>query len=413
MFNKFLVVVIFSLTVVSLRASVGIPFDVELHKEWFYLPHILDKVPYKSQEDSKVWTEYINKTHDQNWRFHPEIRIGSFKCMSFAASTVCDWWNLELGIKGEFPEYRNFTHGLIERGERPRALEAQYYYRRELGESHFRLLSKLIKTDPLTREHIAMDPAGYCKILANPLPPRDYPDPLLGAEFASYKGKSDYGMDGEWIELFDVNIVGGYEKNTAILKSALHKHGIVYAGVENVVPIGWAIHVVCIVGYGEKDGKTWFVYRESFGHPEHSKPETTEPAYRIAIANRFNDAYCFPHRLRCKIEPDEHNGAYNLEVRNSKGKLVDLCRIVAKTSTEQVRLPIEHKDTGVYTFTPLLNQDSAKAMSWEAKITFNKEFHYDKTGKDYEIVVPFTGTKRRHDLQRARFRALSEKSLLD
>lgn len=379
-------------------ATVGVPFDPASHPDFVFVEGARS-LPIKNQASCPDWCQAVGETQGV-WLTHfPKPRASSFKCLSYGISSCCDWWMRELGTMKTWPDYRSILHGKRERGINPRELEAQYYARARDGEEGFFLLPYPIM-DSCTHERVPYSLEAYCRLVTAPRPPADYPDPLLGEDFALHRGRADYGMAGSYRVLLKHNWVGGLAESTRLLVNALEAHGPLYAGLEMTAPFGLSVHVVFIIGYGTFEGETWFVYQESFGDGSIG-PDTGEPPYRMCKATRFNEVYAFPHPLRTAFRRAAEGG-YELVVRNAAERPVDLDRIEVHLPGEGADLRIRHVETGRY----LLSPDGPEDRIWKAKLRLWKRHHAPAEGTDYRLDIPFKGSLALPDVEHEQFEEL-------
>lgn len=365
-----------------LQATVGEAFDPAAHPDFFLVDGILDQVPVKNQASSPAWVKTLNETYGVSFTHVPIPRSSSFKCLSYAISTCADWWRLQLRSFDPDETYRSLTHGGCERGINPREIEAQYYARSGNDEKGFFLLP-YPAMDSLTHERIPYNLEAYARLVCDPQDPACYPDPALGGAWCVHEGKTDYGMDRRYLTLWKANVVGNGKSYAEILKRALLDHGICYGGVEFTFPFGLSVHVVTIVGFGEIEGETWFVYRESFGDGV-TGPDTGEPLYRMCKVGRINEAYTFPHLLRHSVAAVP--GGFELRITDGRGGPVDVDRLVVETPGTDEGVGHRRVGTGRYLFVA-----PGDATAWRAEVRFGKRYFAPAPGGEYRLLLRFRG----------------------
>jgi hypothetical protein len=401
--SKYLIPMIFICFLCSishLLATVGVPFIPENHPSFFLIDGILDTIPVKNQASDAAWVEKVNSSYNVFFTHIPKPRASSFKCLSYAASTCVDWWMYQLGVIKSFPAYQSLTHGGIEHGINPRELEAQYYARSKADEPGFFLLP-FPGIDSLTHERVPYSLEAYCKVITNPIGADSYEDPALGSAFAVHESKNWYGMDDNYKILFQYNVVGGDKEKTRILQEALKDHGPCYGGIEFSVAFGLSVHIITIVGFGEIDGQTWFVYRESFGDGSVA-PYTGEPPYRMCPVGRINEAYAFPHHLSYQFKKAAKGKGYILSIENQLGKAVEPDQLDVKLTGFCPSFSYKREDTGLYRFLC----DEPENSTWQLEINFNKMYFAQKSSKPYELKFRFRGQRTVRDRMKSHFNTL-------
>lgn len=284
--------------------------------EDFLIPNY-ESLPFKRQIlDSSLdseWKTYVNTLNPEegNWenpalgdsRFY-EI---SYKCLSYASSTVNDWFNVQYGLP--MLPYQSYLNNVTENGTNPRLLEqmyhdegsfnknlplrgwpyTKYYYVPSFVSLFDSLLGDYCKTesnltdeqcnnignldarDPITNELIAYNLGGFAELLANPLPyieEADYNLPSL----------ADYTTDTTF---FNIGGSGYYSTGSGNtnrdatdeekIKSLLQQYGPLLAFTEEHISLtDWSlssyanIHSVAIVGYDLQGGTLYFIAHDNY-----------------------------------------------------------------------------------------------------------------------------------------------------
>lgn len=270
-------------------------------------------VPYKSTQETAQQVEAINARYAPRppWRFRPERRLGHYKCMATSASTVLDWLLLERG--GTLPEYVSIFDGRRYVGHDPSVIDAAYYQRAERDPDRFPL-SDGNRLDPITQVRVPFSIAGFAQLLEDETARgavRIVRDPHLPIEHS-----------------LDLTAVGALAAVRVLeptlhwravlrlypsaassrLRDALERFGPLLAGIKirfsalhgifrdtrlgDFPIVGPSGHGVVIVGWIEKQGRLYFLYRETFGDCDDEQVDCG-PAYRIYPVYGFNEAYAF------------------------------------------------------------------------------------------------------------------------
>lgn len=299
--------------------------------------YLLDRyaaLPFKNQEERYSWVEEVNRSGRMKttWKHKSGYQEPSFKCLSFASSTVIDWWGLQYGI-APTQSYRNFVNGTQEYGVDPREVEVLYLHRaKRTGRLVYHLAPRLAKVDPITQERIASSSVAFARLICSPDDSK-HPDPLTrdGKPEYSYR-PGMWHMDGPPKTLF----TRGKGADPALLREALDRHGVVLAFTQarflRVIRIG--LHGIPIVGYFKKGKETLFIYHESYGNhgPGYVWDDSGGPSYMTIPANMLREASVFPHRLWMDVELS--SGQLVLSVTHSGGGVLETPRPLVKVGQE-------------------------------------------------------------------------------
>jgi len=200
----------------------SLPFVIA--SEDYFIPLYQD-LPYKVQLSNASWSQEVNQNYNPiqgNWSV--EDNWISPKCLSFGASSVNDWFSLNIGRP--LYNYQNYINNRSEQGSNPRELEIVYYYRSNLlgiyGEyfGYYQMVPSFEEKDRVTHEKIPRNPEGYLQILTNP-PANlvDYDDPNFGNSPFSYTIEPDeYLIDYSYKPI---------QVNSLNFKRAIDKYGII------------------------------------------------------------------------------------------------------------------------------------------------------------------------------------------
>jgi hypothetical protein len=286
--------------------------------EMFILPYVLTALPYKNVQETDAWVDEVNRRLHPSppWVYQPERRMGHYKCMSVSASTVLDWFTLTQGKP--LPGFRSWLNGSTERGSDHRVIDAIYYQRAASGENRgYRLVTTHL--DPVEQTPISFRMEAFARIITmagDPEVPREQvvvaPDMSLPG--VTHRARAADFLDVPYHVVFQwtpsTQVARDPEPYTRMLVDALEKHGPIYAGIRVRFASSGGIvaehdiarlaipnvsgHGVVIVGYVRQAGRTYFIYRETFGDFDDEFADGG-PAYRAYPVHGFNEAYTF-HR---------------------------------------------------------------------------------------------------------------------
>jgi len=275
------------------------------------LPHTLSDLPYKNNEETEAWVEYVNREYrpQPRWRFRPERRLGHYKCMSLSASTVRDWFRLREGA--ELGSYTSMLNGTEERGLNPKILDSLYYLMSENDPELFPLTDE-DHYDPVAGIPVPYGMRGFVRLLTDPPAGLTASDSNLPG--VSYAWNREDLLPGyRAIEIFrNVLFESPFHDSTrklgARVRDAVERYGILYAGIRTRfsasggvfnhsrmgdIPLPFLTgHAVAIVGWIEQGEDLYFIYRETFG--EHDETSMYGgPAYRVYPIFGFSEIYAF------------------------------------------------------------------------------------------------------------------------
>ncbi len=255
-----------------------------------------DKLSFKSQEESAYWVNYVNSYYAPSEAWTYSAPFPTTKCLSYSASIIADWWAMKRGTYDSVGDYTSFVHGGRERGTNPRTLELIFQERHLTDPQTYVYFSNISivgfqvwnEKDPVTKEYTPYSLMGYSQILTHP-PSEVLTDPITHEQHVV--------SSTDWLYGLEVNQLTVSENN---IKSALQQNGIVYAQIEgpSVVEIlrPDGTHAVPIIGYGTKDGKTYFVYHDSYGlqDKKHGTGQVNiRAAFKMIPIDEIDEAYTF------------------------------------------------------------------------------------------------------------------------
>ena len=281
------------------------PPDTDPDLSVSYLIPAWDDLPFKNQRATETWAKYANdnlntvhnwdENFDDLWDWFG--RDGTtLKCLSYAASTVSDWWNLEHSNNIIYNDYKSYIRYAYETGTNPRDLEARYHYRHDhISSSIYSYAPYLsaVDNDPVTHEYVPYSLEGYAKILTDPPDLSNYKDPEFNIPLSNpYYPDFFYSY---WHGKYGVSSYNRVSTiNSGTLIDALLNNGIIYAQEDSAYD--WApgvsgIHTVSLVGYGTYKGKTVFIIHDNYGY----NPTNLEDysSYKVIEASDVNEAWYF------------------------------------------------------------------------------------------------------------------------
>lgn len=373
----------------NLLVSPGLRVNPYTETGWRVVDHGLDEMPSKNQEDRKEWIDEINSLHQPRPRwttFGTRWRQPALKCLSFAAATCADWWTMEYGRM--LGSYTNVVNGALEYGHNPRAVETIFYVRHRLDPLKY--FTVPFYPDPVTHENVPFSLPGYADALTRPMR-GTLPDPALPSAFSYTYPKNVFCMDKPPVTIFRFER-GKSEK----LKTALARHGIVYAQVDSGIPVIGplsGIHAVAIVGYRDTATGTIFLYRESFGNfsAEYQEDMGGGPKYRGLGIDGFNQAYAFPHGLEADVLSRSGTAA-TVKVSNGGGIPID-CDLPGSRALSLVSGKTLSMTRGSRKGELIidLSQDGARAD--RIKLILPRRYYYQADGKPAEIDLVLSQPK--------------------
>ncbi len=283
--------------------------------EMFVIPFVLSKLPYKNLQETREWVKHVNqhRSPSSQWKYNSRRRMGHYKCMSVSASTVLDWFALKQGKA--LNTYQSILNGKEEKGFNHRAIDAIYYKWSGTPEKEkdFPLLN--LRKDPIEQTPVSYRMKGFAEIItsAHRLPQ----DEEIVASDPSLRKVTHRIKVKEFLD-FPYHVLFGYTPSfqvarepgpyNRLLVEALEKYGPVYAGLRvRFATSGGVIsatdaarlaipamsgHGVVLVGYIRQQGRTYFIYRETFGD-YNAEGSEGGPAYRLYPVHSINEAYSF------------------------------------------------------------------------------------------------------------------------
>ena len=234
----------------------------------YYYISEYDLIPFKNQLTKSSWTEEVNSNYSpQNGPWNESLNNEwSYKCLSYAASSVADWFTIQEG--GVLRSYINFVRGENETGANPRLLETIYHDRHETVSSQeygYSYLIELVGGDPLTHEQVPNEWKGYAEILKEPpFPWIDQTDPNIPESIFTYSVYQDeFAGVGSYEHIVSRTTLNKQNK----IINAMEQYGILYISeYGNKVPYSlFGTHAIVLVGYKNCGGDITFLYHDSDG----------------------------------------------------------------------------------------------------------------------------------------------------
>ncbi len=359
-------------------ALVGTPCDPEKDFKKVFMIRNWKKLPHKNQEETKERVDQFNKEFPQEkWEYKPEPNTPIYSCLSHAASSMADWWAIEMGRK--LPTYRSFNNGQIETGFNPRKLEVRYRKNGKWNKIRYLMLS----TCPITGWKVPIRPKGYSRILVSDKEETIF-DPLTKSEFKY--SKNDYPMEGKWKAVVSKHWFG--KKNDAKLVKAIRDHGPLYIQFE--MPTQkylMGTHAVVVVGIGElENGQVAYICHDSFGNfpKDHEQDAAGAPAYRYCVADEIDEAIVFPHTPVAKAYP--MMGGVTVKIMNQGGQPVTPRRVFCiNKAGKAVKMQMIGSNVA---FTNDIKIDGAHTM-----IYVEADYYMKEDGKGHWLKAPLALSK--------------------
>ncbi|MBI4375667.1 MAG: hypothetical protein HY549_04365 [Elusimicrobia bacterium] len=291
-----------------------------------------------------------NRRHKMpEWVYTPGSDYVPYTCLSFGASTVYDWWALQLGR--ELPLYRNANNGREERGLNPRLIELEYFRRAQRQDPYYLLVPRLFTMDPVRRISVPIQPRGFAELLIEDRPYVAV-DPVTGEKLAFHP---DDVMEGRYVQLFTNRFLEGKtsQDKAELLVRGLEKWGIAYVQLEDQKnPRLTGSHTTAAIGYfclkpgqgpfdcsRNRDESEWaesayFIIHDSFGDFPADRPHDSfgGPAYRAVRIGSVDQALFFPHGLNAIARPSG-NGSWTLHFTNRAGKAVEVLDVAIEAGS--------------------------------------------------------------------------------
>ena len=291
----------------------------------YILPFTTTALPYKNLKPTADWVAHVNETYhpDPAWSVATGLRENHFRCMAQSASTVSDWHALLLGHA--LPTYQNELTGRFEQGLDYKILDSIYVQRNKFDPREYYLNATKVFPDPVSHTPVPFSLHGFARILtigANTDPQAVSTITDFNLPLTFHYAAKDFHLYQQPVQLFrnkvflDVLLHREPPMSQQVVR-ALHEHGILYAGIKarfsivngnlrntklGFVPLAFfSGHGVAIVGYIEKDGHTYFIYRETFGLSD-SDSSDAGVAYRMYPVYGFDEMYAFPEKLTLRSE---------------------------------------------------------------------------------------------------------------
>lgn len=271
--GKVVVPVICMLVLLSLPSALSTGEAYTPNPASDYLIYGYERMPFKDQRGDEAWSTNINANYspdrvwDTDFSNNGDLDI-SYKCLSYATSSVNDWFNIQHGMSTD--SYKSVLHGVQESGTNPRLLEATYHTRVSALSLTYRYTpayASLVAVDkcPITNESIPYRLRGYADILQDPPEWFSESDPLLDTpkeyKYTTIRDRFNIGKFKEIPISFEAFRDTDDENN---LKDAMRKYGAILSYTENPGS-SINIHSMALVGYGSDGSGTFFIAHDNYG----------------------------------------------------------------------------------------------------------------------------------------------------
>lgn len=329
---------------------------------------------HKNQMESREMVDQVNvrvreKNRDRvlNGRLQDKLPLWTYgaarganpdSCLSQAASTVNDWWAMQLNRP--LSEYIAANHGRPELGTDPRMLELEYLERQGLPDDRMRyvVIPRRFRDDPVRHVDVPYHPLGYAEMLIENKP-YDVQDPFTDKAYRYNPEMS--AMEGQYLEIFSA----GFLRRTPLgearrLAEALDKWGAAFVQLANKDHARFVgTHAVVLVGYfcmepgraliacsNNNSDQDWgrnayFIAHESDGDFPADKIEDDigGPAYLAVQIPSIDKAYVFPHSLNVSAQPmKDGSPRWRLTVTNKGGRAVAIQRLRVASNQDETNL---------------------------------------------------------------------------
>lgn len=291
-------------------------------KEVFLVPNWAN-LPRKCQEESLERVNEVNSLIEKKkWSYVKAVPV--LTCLSYAASTMADWWGMEYGWP--MASYDNFYNGKPENGFNPRELEVTY-----LSRSKDKWLKYPIIPipDPVHKRPFPASNRGYARVLTEQADVTLNDTILTDISYSFSKNK--YPFENKWLR-FKRNLKSN-AKFTNELIAIIHAHGPLLSHLEYtkllrlVLP---GVHGVIIIGYGRPSAAPddiVFIIQDSYGdHPkDYGVRAEGGPSYKYFKAKYLDSVIAFPHK---PVVTATRNGEQiSLKITNKAGRALKVNRL--------------------------------------------------------------------------------------
>ena len=328
----------------------SVPCDLETDFKEVFLLRNWQKLPHKNQEESQARVNEVNSIIKKGkWSYVKLLPV--LACLSFAASTIADWWAMEYGW--EQGSYENFYNGYQEEGFNPRELEVVYLKRAK--ENWFKYPIVQIPDRVHKKPFPASNP-GFARLLTDQ-PEGTIQDPILpGISYSYTKGK--YPIESKWLRVR--RKLKSNERFTKELVKLLHSHGPMLTQIEFrklIRAIMPGVHGVVIIGYGKPKAnpdETVFIIQDSYGdHPkDYGIQVEGGPSYKFIKAKYLQSVVVFPHKP--KIEVTQIGENYSLRILNRARKPLKVSKLAVWDAEKGEAVDIEANAKGSFILKPYL-----------------------------------------------------------
>ncbi len=358
------------------------PCDPSTDFEEVFLVPNWEKLPHKCQEESRERVNEVNSLIEKKkWSYVKPFPV--LACLSFAASTIADWWAIEYGWAQE--SYENFYHGRTESGFNPRELEVAYLNRSRKDWSHYPIVPV---PDLVHKRPFPASNRGYARVLSEQND-ETLADPILPSLSYSYS-RNKYPIESTWLR-FTRNFKSN-DRFTRELISIIRSHGPMLTHIEYnkllkaILP---AVHGVVIVGYGKPSAspdETVFIFQDSYGdHPKDYGVQAEGGAsYKYLKARYLESVIVFPHKPT--VTATRNGNKIALKITNKAGRPLKINQLAIWDQENKKALEIDTNvdDKGVYS----LNSSSIPCdNTGHIKVYVAADFYMESPMKGYWLKI--------------------------
>jgi len=316
----FSVSIVVYIILIPWTAATGINYTPNLTNDMLIKGY--DSLPFKNQRGLESWSQSINSNYSpsKQWDTNLSESYGddiAFKCLSYASSTVNDWFIINSG--GVSNEYKSLLHGKYENGTNPRLIESMYYQRAMMRNRYYRYVPFYL--DPVTNEPIPYYLIGFAIILNNPETDWiDHTDLWLdNAQEFTYSFIEDRFPIGNFIPIAISRQRNQNDIQT--LKFFMDRYGPILSFTERINEFV-NIHSVTLIGYGNDVDGDFFIAHDNYGSggsgdfSEYKKLRIEDIDHAYAFTSKGNwPSFCHDNRNTCRtlLKGDFDNENRNIE----------------------------------------------------------------------------------------------------
>lgn len=250
----------------------NIRYDIDDFTIDYLIPEYAD-LPIKDQSIDSQTVAYVNTNMNPVNQWQWQSGALSYKCLSYASSTVADWWR-RYSLGDSFTNYYSLLHHdgnsfQQESGTSPRLLELVYHENIDWLDPDFDYPLGGAYNDPVTDDEIPFDLKGYCRILTHEnidYFPQSVSEPLFNSSNSSinpflnyyeYDSNDDLGCGNNWNSLPENPTISDYNLYLNKLQSngpLLTWNASTYLQFINFLGLQVGGHAMAAVGIGSFNG---------------------------------------------------------------------------------------------------------------------------------------------------------------